>query len=528
MSFLLSLQKRKRFSPENKLRSDPVHIELCISDFIEQLNQKELATLHNLKPTEVLTAADNITPRPPPEGVENTYQNQDRFRQRMVAHNNSNTVVYTLLKSMLGDNYDSDVRYVDSNVALTTVKQRVYALIDILNSKTQASIHTINLKLSNDLNGIGKQRTFQSCLDTLSIFNYFNELYLMYNKVEYPFNTLIVTYISKLSDETTDNANVLREQIFNKKNINNWKEFNTYFSDFLIQRTSLSSSSKTSEPIIQPTPSSVEQLAISNINNSYTQPNNVYPPPPFINQYTGQAMNRNNNNSNNNNNYNNGRNGNKSRYGGRSPSNNQHVQDRTNRFFRPYEPAYQFPPNSNNRSNNNNRYNGNNGYNNRNNGNNNNNNNYNHRDNGNNNNNNGGYNNNNNNNNNNNVNNGNNGNNNHNNRNNGNNGNNNRNTLASNFQISNNNSQAQSTFDQQLFQNIMQAAINTSQICNSIIDDDFDDNNDDNNNDNDNNNNNNNNYDNYNGNDNNNNNNDQSFSINHSSFNVNQDQQEQD
>ena len=81
MSFLLSLQKRNRFSPENKLRSDPVHIALCISDFIEQINQKELATLHNLKPTEVLTDEDNITPRPPPEGIENTYQNQDRFHQ---------------------------------------------------------------------------------------------------------------------------------------------------------------------------------------------------------------------------------------------------------------------------------------------------------------------------------------------------------------------------------------------------------------------------------------------------------------
>jgi hypothetical protein len=527
MSFLLSLQKRKRFSQENKLRNDPAHIELCISDFMEQLNQKELATLHNLKPTEVLTDADNITPRPPPEGTENSYQNQDRYRQRIMAHNNSNTVVYTLLKSMLGDNYDSDVRYVDSNVTLTTVKQRVYALIDILNSKTQASIHVINLKLSNDLNRIGKQRTFQSCLDTLSIFNYFNELYLMYNKVEYPFNTLIVTYISTLSDETTDNANTLREQIFNKKGINNWKEFNTYFSDFLIQRTSLSSSSKTSEPIIQPTPSSVEQLAISNINNSYTHPNNVYPPPPFINQYTGQAMNQSNNNQ---------QYGNRNGNGGKSSASFQHSQNRS----RPYEPTHQFPPNSNNRSNNNNnRYNGNNGYNNRNNGNNNNNNNYNNRNNGNNNhnngnnnknnnnNNNGGYNNKNNNNNN--SNNGNNGNNNHNNRNNGNNGNNNRNTLASNFQISNNNSQAQSNFDQQLFQNIMQAAINTSQIHNSINDDDFDDNNDDNNNnDNNNDNNNNNNNDNYNGNDNNNNNNDQSFSINHSSFNVNQDQEEQD
>jgi hypothetical protein len=353
MSFLLSLQKRKPFSPENKLRGDPVHIALCIFDFIEQLNQKELATLHNLKPTEVLTEADNITPRPPPEGVENTYQNQDRFRQRIMANNNSNTIVYTLLKSMLGDNYDSDVRYVDSNVTLTTVKQRVYALIDILNSKTQASIHTINLKLSNDLNGIGKQRTFQSCLDTLSIFNYFNELYLMYNKVEYPFNTLIVTYISKLSDETTDNANTLREQIFNKKDINNWKEFNTYFSDFLIQRTSLSSSSKTSEPIYQPIPSSVEQLAISNINNSYTQPNNVYPPPPFINQYTGQAMNHNNQQYGN-------RNGNI----GKSPAKIQRNQIR----YRPYEPTNQPPQHSNNRSNNNNnQYNGNNDYNNRNN-----------------------------------------------------------------------------------------------------------------------------------------------------------------
>jgi len=347
---LSSTKDRKIFSEANKLPQNSYQYQLYLSDQKAQISKLGLKRIHDLLPAQVGTDADTVTPRSP-TGTDATYANILKFTELKLKNEEKESTIYGLFKSSLSDSFASDIRTIESDPANDTDKKKTYAIIALMNTKTAATRDATNANLNNELSQLPVVTKHKTSLDTLILFNYFNELYyLNNNNTLYPFDTLKTMYLNKLASDPGSETSLQREAIINKTDTTDWNTFYNYFSNYLTTRTALSTNSHPTTVTTVPTaPAAIPTpiATLGNVNNSTMQPINGYPAPQFVNQYNQQpygmpypAQRWDTSNQQG------GYNGRRSSNSRLSSSNNRGSRN-NNRGYHPYEPLNQMPPNAN-------------------------------------------------------------------------------------------------------------------------------------------------------------------------------------
>ena len=347
---LSSIKDRKSFSEANKLQQNSYQYQLYLVDQNAQISKLGLKRIHDLLPAQVGTDEDTVTPRSP-TGADASYANMLKFNELKLKNEEKESTIYGLFKSSLSDSFASDIRTIENDPANDTDKKKTYAIIALMNAKTAATRDATNANLNNELSQLPVVTKHKTSLDTLILFNYFNELYYSNNNnTLYPFDTLKTMYLNKLASDPGSETSLQREAILGTS-YTDWNTFYNHFSNYLTTRTALATNSHPTTVISVPTaPAAIPTpiATLGNVNNSTMQPINGYPAPQFANQYNqlqygmphpAQRWNTSNQQGGGNS-------------GGRySPSTRYNSQNRStrnnNRGYHPYEPSNQMPPNAN-------------------------------------------------------------------------------------------------------------------------------------------------------------------------------------